>query len=119
MNRPIPKAMLKKMFLKILLEITCLNNKAYPSAGSAVDGILQIALPGHFKLKKPGSSVLYIDYCLSEPELADALEGIDELERDGFIQNDPAQGNPQFKLLTERGRHQAAKTLADMMLETI
>jgi uncharacterized protein (TIGR02391 family) len=119
MNRPIPKAMLKKMFLKILWEITCLDNRAFPSAGRAVDGILLIALPGYFKLKKPGSHVLFIEYSLLETEVADALEGIDELERDGFIRNDPAQGNPRFKLLTDRGRLQAERALADMMLETV
>jgi Protein of unknown function (Hypoth_ymh) len=117
-NRPVSKAMLKRMFLKVLWEITCSGNRDFHGIVHAVDGILSSTLPNYYKLKKP-KHILYTDYYLLEQERVDAAEGVEELQRDGFIKNDPGQSSPQFKLLTDRGKLQAEKALTEMVLETI
>ena len=119
-TRPLTKEVLKKMFLKALGEATRPNGKLR-STGHGVDGILHrytSSLAWLFQLPNLDSGVRS-QWSLTDEEWRLALQGVEELQRDGFIMNDPDQGNDNFKILTEKGRNVAEQELADMKLPSV
>src|SRR5260370_5849743 len=56
---------------------------------------------------------------MNDDEWRLALQGVEELQRDGFIMNDPDQGNNNFKNLTDKGRKVAEQEFADMKLPSV
>jgi hypothetical protein len=116
-TRPLTKEMLKKMFLKALWEATRPNGKL-SGMGHSVDGILHrysSSLAWLFQLPNLNQDVRS-EWSLTDDEWRLALKGVEELQRDGFIMNDPDQGNDNFKTLTDKGRCLAEQDLADMRL---
>jgi len=116
--RPLPKSLLKKLYLKVLWEIK--HNKASKLTGSGwgIDHILGSDLPFFFGLKNDDPTIRK-DWCLKKQEYEDALLGVEELHRDGFLRNDPSQGNDNFKLLTEKGLKYAEQELDKMTLPSV
>jgi uncharacterized protein (TIGR02391 family) len=119
-TRPLTKDMLKAMLLRTLLEHTRPNG-TLANVARGVDSILHpymstlaqfCKLPNLNKDVKSGWS-------LTEEERLLALQGVEELQRDGFIMDDPNQGSPQFKILTEKGLKYATKDLANLTLPVV
>jgi uncharacterized protein (TIGR02391 family) len=112
--------MLKKMFLKALWESTRPNGKLQGS-GHAVSSIFhryQSTAAALFELPNLDSNVRS-QWSLTEHEWKLGLECIEELQRDSFIKNDPDQGNPDFKALTDKGRQSVEKELENMQLPSV
>src|SRR5579871_4181390 len=111
-SRPLTKDVLKRMFLKVLWEIKRPNGKL-PGENWSSGHILGSTLPHYFQLKN-----LDPDYrsqwSLTKKENEDAMLGIEELQRAGYLRDDPSQDPRQFKLLTERGERYAARELENM-----
>jgi uncharacterized protein (TIGR02391 family) len=119
-TRPVPKEVLKKMFLKVLLEATRPNGKL-SGMSHGVDGILHrytSSLAWLFQLPNLAKGV-NSQWSLTHEEWRLALQGVEELQRDGFLMNDPGQGNDNFKILTDKGRTVAEQDLADMELPSV
>jgi uncharacterized protein (TIGR02391 family) len=118
-TRPVPKEILKKMFLKVLWEHKRPGGK-FASHGSSVGAILDSTLPFYFELKNDaGDDARWKKWSLTKQERDDALLGVEELQRDGFLRNDPDQGSPDHKTLTEKGLQCAVQDLADMKLPSV
>lgn len=106
--RPLPKALLKKMFLKVLHEHKKPGGAYSGFAGSA-GGILRQTICQFFKLDP-----------LSQDEYAEGLRAVYELERDGYIMQDPTQNHSsEFKILTAKGRAVVEKSLDEMKLPAV
>lgn len=95
--RPLPKALLKKMFLKVLHEHHRLGGR-YSRSGPeyhawSFSGILRETIAAFFQIPR-----------LSEDEYTEGLRAVYELERDGYIMQDPSQPSSELKILTEKGR---------------
>ncbi len=119
-TRPLTKEMLKKMFLKALWEATRPNGKLSGSS-HGVDGILHrytSSLAWLFQLPNLNKSVRS-DWSLTEEEWRLALQGVEELQRDSFIMNDPDQGSANFKILTDKGLAIAEQDVADIKLPSV
>jgi len=119
-TRPLTKEVLKKMFLKALLEATRPNGKL-SGTSHAVDGILHrysSTLASLFQLPNLNKDVRS-QWSLTDEEWRLALQGVEELQRDGFITNDPDQGNANFKILTDKGRPLGEQDVADMKLPSV
>jgi uncharacterized protein (TIGR02391 family) len=99
--RPVPKEVLKKMFLKTLWEHRRPGGK-FTSACFAVGAILDGTLPFYFGLESQDTGT-HKYWSLTKQERDDALLGIEELQGDGFLQDDPDQRHPEFKSLTDKG----------------
>lgn len=104
--RPIPKSMLKKMFLKVLHEH--LPGGTYDGHTHDYNGTVRQKLTRFFEIDP-----------LSDEERGEALRGVFELERDGFIMQDPTQRNPVFKVVTEKGEDVVDQELEDMTLSGV
>lgn len=115
-SRPLPKKTLKNMFLKTLWEHRL--GGRWASNGHSVNGILRVTLPHQFELSNL-SGDRHDKYALTKEEYDLALEGIEELQRDGFLKNDPTQGDPEFKALTEKGKKAVQQQLEDMKLPSV
>jgi len=105
-SRPLPMQILKKMFLKVLHEHKRPGG-AYKDHGWDYEGIVREKLTEFFKIER-----------LSEQEHADGLRAVYELERDGFIMQDPSQSGA-FKILTQRGLQVVDQSLDEMRLPSI
>jgi uncharacterized protein (TIGR02391 family) len=119
-TRPLTKELLKKLYLKALWEATRPNGKL-SGTSHGVDSILhpyQSSLAGLFQLPNLNKDVRS-QWSLTAEERVLALQGVEELQRDGFLMNDPRQGNDNFKILTEKGRAVAEQDLADMKVPSV
>lgn len=119
-SRPLTKEMLKKMFLKALWEATRPNGKLSGSS-HGVDGILHrytSSLAWLFQLPNLNKSVRS-DWSLTDEEWRLALQGVEELQRDSFIMNDPDQGSANFKILTDKGLAIAEQDVTDIKLPSV
>jgi uncharacterized protein (TIGR02391 family) len=105
-SRPLNKEVLKKMFLKILTEFR--PGGRYDHCGHAIDGILPLYIHEYFGIDR-----------LNQEELGLARRAVYELERDGFIMQDPAQGDDQHKILTEKGKIAVEQDIDNMKLPSI
>lgn len=105
--RPLPKKLLKKMFLKVLHEHYRSGGR-YTEHGRAYTGIIRDEIPEFFEIGR-----------LSDDEYAEGLRAVYELERDGYIMQDPRQSSDQFKVLTDRGRQVIEQSLEDMDLPSV
>jgi len=117
--RPLTKSMLKKMFLKALWESRPGGKLTGNSHG--VDSILhryQSTLAWLFDLPNLSPDV-NSKWSLTPEEVERGLEGVEELQREGLIKNDPTQSNDNFKALTDKGRKYAEKELENMKLPTV
>jgi hypothetical protein len=108
------------MFLKALWEATRTNGKL-SGTSHAVDGILHrysSSLASLFQLPNLNKDVRS-QWSLTDEEWRLALQGVEELQRDSFITNDPDQGNDNSKILTDKGRNVAEQDLTDMKLPSV
>ena len=98
-SRPLPKSALKKMFLKVLHE-----------TGGPMDytGIVRIRIAKYFEISP-----------LSHEEQSEAIRGVKELDRAGYITEDPIQLSDKFKVLTAEGKRVVNQSLEDMRLPSI
>lgn len=115
-TRPVPKTILKAMFVRVLWEHKRPGGK-FSSHSWAVATILGDTLPLEFQLKNQERHVRK-EWALTKDEHAAAMLGIEELQRSGFLRDDPEQG-PMFKLLTEKGIEYAEKDLADITFPSV
>jgi uncharacterized protein (TIGR02391 family) len=106
-SRPLPKALLKKMFLKVLHEHHRPGG-AYQHHGWDSRDIVRSKLADYFDIPP-----------LTSEEIGLGQRAVYELERDGFIMQDPTQTNDVFKTLTEKGEQVVGQDLDDMQLPTI
>jgi uncharacterized protein (TIGR02391 family) len=116
--RPLTKTVLKNMFLKTLWEHKRPGGK-FVSNGSSVGGILKSTLPFFFDLKNIDGDSKYQQFALTKQEYEDALLGVEELQRSGFLRDDPSQSSSEFKILTDKGQTYAVKDLANMVLPSV
>ncbi len=105
--RPLAKELLKNMALKTLAECEppgrfCQDHNSHTTPNV----MLKTLIPQMFGIK------------LSEQEYQDGMQGVDELQRDGYIMPDPKQ-NSDYKILTGPGRQLARAELADMRLPSL
>ncbi len=107
-SRPLPKALLKKMYLKVLHEHKRPGG-VYSQHSWSAGGILRTKICGFFKLDP-----------LTEDEYAEGLRAVYELERDGYIMQDPTQNHSsEFKILTAKGKAVVQDSLEAMKLPAI
>ncbi len=106
-SRPLNKQILQKMYLKMLHEHKRPGGN-YTSNSWGYDSILRTTMLHHFKISE-----------LTPDELTTARRGIYELERDGYIMQDPTQSADVFKILTEKGRRVVELSLEEMKLTSI
>jgi uncharacterized protein (TIGR02391 family) len=104
--RPLSKDLLKKMFLVVLREHGPGGRFRHSAWG--YDSILGSSLPHYYELDR-----------LSDQEMGDARRAIIELERDDYIRQDPSQSSDVFKILTDRGRALAEKSINEMAIPSI
>jgi uncharacterized protein (TIGR02391 family) len=119
-QRPLTKETLKLQFLKTLWEHTRPGGK-FANVARGVDSILhpnQSTLAELCELPNLDPHVRST-HSLTDQERRLGLQGVEELQRDGFIMNDPDQGNPTFKVLTEKGREYATRDPATTTLPTV
>ena len=105
--RPLPKKTLKWMFLKVLYEHERPGG-CYGGHGWDYTGIIRPKLHTFFKISP-----------LSDDEYAHGIRSVYELERDGYIMQDPTQSSDKFKVLTDRGRQVVEQSLEDMRLPSV
>jgi uncharacterized protein (TIGR02391 family) len=105
-SRPLPMALLKNMFLKVLHEHSRLGSR-YNRYSSNSTQILRETIAEYFAIDR-----------LSEKEYDDGLRAVFELERDGFIMQDASQSD-EFKVLTDRGQRHVERELDPMQLSSI
>ncbi|MBM3333683.1 hypothetical protein FJY63_03390, partial [Candidatus Sumerlaeota bacterium] len=103
-SRPLPKALLKKMFLKVLHEHKRPGG-AYARCGWDFTGIVRPKICEYFEIPP-----------LTKDEYSEGLRAVYELERDGYIMQDATQSSDSFKVLTEKGRIVAERSLDEMNL---
>jgi len=106
-SRPLPKAVLKRMFLKVLNEHKRPGG-AYKGHGWSYKGIVRPKICHHFEIPP-----------LTDDEYAEGLRGVYELERDGYIMQDPSQSSEEFKVLTAKGKSAVEQSLEEMKLPSI
>lgn len=105
--RPLSKEVLKKMFLKVLHEHKRPGGR-YSQHGAASEGIIRYRIPDFFEIDP-----------LSPDEIARALRVVRELEREGYIMQDPTQTSPGFKVLTDKGKKPVQQPFQDMKLPSV
>ncbi len=106
--RPLPKSLLKKMFIKVLHEHRHPDGLYHGRSGN-YDGILRNTISKHFEIPPP-----------TNDELGEGLRAVYELERDGFIMQDPTQTSSNyFKVLTDKGKLVVTQELEDMQLPSV
>ena len=116
-TRPVPKEMLKKMFLKMLWEHR--PGGKHASSSGSVKGILDSTLPFEFQLPNIDPHRLYTQWFLTPEEYKSALEGINELQREGFIQDDPTGSSSGFKYLSTKGEIEAKKPFDQISVSSV
>lgn len=107
-SRPLPKELLKRMFLKVLHEHHRPRGR-YNGHSWDSRGIARQTIAEYFELEP----------ALSQDEQDEALRGVFELERDGFIEQDPTQGSSSFKRLSAKGRQFVDQDLEHMHLPAV
>jgi uncharacterized protein (TIGR02391 family) len=105
-SRPLPKSLLKKMFVKILDEHKRPGG-IYQGHGWSSGGIIS-KISEYFKIPP-----------LTGEEKAECLRAVYELERDGFIMQDSTQSSVAFKILTSKGKTVVEKSLEEMKLPSV
>src|SRR5437879_1537580 len=119
-TRPLTKDVLKRMFLKTLWEHKRPGG-SLTGHSWGVDSIISTTgstLAFLFKIPNINEGVR-AEWSLTKEERELALQGVEELQRDGYIMNDPDQSNSVFKKLTEKGKQYAEKELEHMVLPTV
>lgn len=106
-SRPLNNILLKKMFLKVLYEVTRPETH-YTKCSSEINGIIRRGIPDFLKIDT-----------LSDDEYSEALDGVSELEKECLIRQDPTQSTPNFRILTAKGKEIAEKDIEDMKLPSI
>lgn len=106
-SRPLPVALIKKMFLKVLHEHHRPGGR-YARYGWDYAGILRETMSEYYNIQR-----------LSEQEYSDGLRAVFELERDGFIMQDASQSSDVFKVLTDKGKKVVEQSLDHMQLTFI
>ncbi len=107
-SRPLSKKLLKKMLIKVIDE-HMRPDGVYSNYSGNYDGILRTLIPKYFKIPP-----LTID------ELGAGFRAVFELEKDGFLMQDPTQTSSQyFKILTDSGKKVATQELEDMQLPSV
>lgn len=106
-SRPLPVALIKKMFLKVLHEHHRPDGR-YRRYGWDYTGILRETMSEHYGIER-----------LSEQEYSDGLRAVFELERDGFIMRDASQSSDVFKVLSDKGKKVVEESLDHMKLTFI
>lgn len=106
-SRPLPVALIKKMFLKVLHEHHRPGGR-YSRHGWDYTGILRETISGFYSI-----------HPLSDQEYRDGLRAVFELERDGFIMQDASQSSDVFKELTTKGKKVVEQSLDDMRLTLV
>lgn len=106
LSRPLPKDLLKKMFLKVLHEHKRPGGR-YQNHGWSYEGIVKMKISEFYKIPP-----------LSDDEYAEGLRAVYELERDGYIMQDPTQSN-SFKILTKKGKAVVEQSIDQMKLPSI
>ena len=102
-SRPLPKALLKKMFLKVLYEHRRPDG-FYSSHSRSFRSILDSKISEFFKIDP-----------LTVDEYAEGYRAVYELERDGYIMQDPTQTHTnEFKILTAKGKAVFVKSIEEM-----
>lgn len=99
LSRPLPKSVLKNMFLK------CLHELGGPRD---YNGIIRHSLAQHFNIDP-----------LSEEEITECFSAVDELTGAGLITKDQTQMSDNFKVLTARGKEVVKESLEEMELPSI
>ena len=105
--RPLPKNLLKKMYMKTLYEHKRPGGR-YNNVGSNYGGILRYSMPEFFNIPNG----------ITEEELSNGTRAVFELERDGYIMQDHSQSET-FKILTNKGKKVVEQKLEDMELPSI
>jgi uncharacterized protein (TIGR02391 family) len=120
-TRPVPKERLKKMFLKMLWEHKRPGGKYGAQSGYSwsIDTILADTLPFHFQLNNLDPNLLGKKWALTKEEMRNARLGVEELQRSGFICEDPEQDGRNVKDLTDKGRAVAENEPDDMVLASV
>jgi uncharacterized protein (TIGR02391 family) len=95
------------MFLKVLHEHRRPGGH-YRMQSWDYTGILRHTIADYFGIER-----------LSEKEYGDGLRAVFELERDGFIMQDPSQSANSFKVLTDKGQKIVEQSLNNMRLTSI
>jgi len=96
------------MFLKVLHEHKRPDG-FYSNHGRSFRGILRPKISEFFKIDP-----------LTDDEYAEGCRAVYELERDGYIMQDPTQTHTsEFKILTAKGKAVVVKSLEDMKLPAI
>jgi uncharacterized protein (TIGR02391 family) len=98
-SRPIGKEVLKKMIIKAL---------AARQGSVPIEALLKCNIPEVFKIDR-----------LSKEEYAEGYRAGTELDRDGYITQDPDQTHAPFKMLTAQGKKVAAEALENMRLQSL
>jgi len=112
-SRPLPKELLKKMFLKVLYEHQRPRGR-YARRDRLIPGsmdytcIMGDKIPEFFKISG-----------LSEDEYAQGIRAVHELERDDYIMQHPKQLRKNIKVLTEKGLRIVTQELEDMKLSSM
>ena len=105
--RPLPKSLLKRMYMKTLYEHKRPGGR-YNNVGWNYGGILRNSMPEFFNIPNG----------LTEKELSNGTRAVFELERDGYIMQDHSQSET-FKILTDKGKKVVEQKLEDMELPSI
>lgn len=106
-SRPIPKKMLKNMFLKVLHEHHRPGGN-YNGHSWDYNSIVRTKLSEYFKIS-----------LLSPEEVAEGVRAVFELERDDYIMQDANQSANVFKILTDKAKRIVDEPLEDMIVSSI
>ncbi len=98
-SRPLPKSVLKKMFLNVLQKL---------ASPMDCNGIVRHKLAEYFQIDP-----------LSGDEIAKGTRAVVELDREGYIMQDPTQLSNKFKVLTPKGKRVAEQVFEEMKLPSI
>lgn len=105
-SRPLTKAVLKKMFLKVLHE--------HKRPGGRYAGYAW----GYEAIIRNKVAVYYEIDSLNRDEIAEGLRAVYELEKDGYIMQDSEQSN-RFKILTDKGRRIVEEAIEKMQFPSV
>jgi uncharacterized protein (TIGR02391 family) len=81
---------------------------AYRNHGWDYHGIVKTKISEYFKIPR-----------LTDDEYGEGLRAVYELERDGYIMQDPSQSSDSFKVLTKKGEAVVEQSLDEMSLPAI
>lgn len=106
-TRPLTRQVLGRLFLKTLHEHKRPGGRHNHEAWNT-PWIVERKIAADFGLGQ-----------LTQEEIALAYNAVADLERGGFIMQDPSQSSPEFKALTEKGKQHVEQSLDSMRLSMI